>query len=78
MCSCSCFLLRLKFKESWHLSPAVTACEPSAMSEPVVVEPPKAGGTLESCGAGDRSASLDDGIVDTAKYVNKNALQGLA
>uniref|UniRef100_A0A3B5LQM1 Long-chain-fatty-acid--CoA ligase ACSBG2 n=1 Tax=Xiphophorus couchianus TaxID=32473 RepID=A0A3B5LQM1_9TELE len=47
---------------------SLTACEPSAMSEPVVVEPPKAGGTLESCGAGDRSASLDDGIVDTAKY----------
>ncbi|XP_032429055.1 long-chain-fatty-acid--CoA ligase ACSBG2 isoform X1 [Xiphophorus hellerii] len=43
----------------------LTACEPSAMSEPVVVEPPKAGGTLESCGAGDSSASLDDGIVDT-------------
>jgi len=45
------------------------------MSEAVVTEPSQAGGFLESsCGAGDSAASFDDGIVDTAKYVNTNIL----
>ncbi|XP_043986504.1 long-chain-fatty-acid--CoA ligase ACSBG2 isoform X1 [Gambusia affinis] len=54
----------------------LTACEPSTMSEPVVVEPPKAGGTLESCGAGDSSASLDDGIVDPANESSEEESTG--
>lgn len=49
-----------------HLSLSVTACEPTTMSEAVVMEPPRPGGFLESsCGAGDSAPSL----VDTAKYV---------
>lgn len=40
------------------------------MSEAVVMGPPRTDGFLESsCGAGDSAASLDDGVVDTAKYV---------
>ena len=51
---------------------SVTVCEPTAMSEAVVMES-RAGGFLESsCGAGDSAASLDDGIVDAAKYVHTN------
>ncbi|XP_054913943.1 long-chain-fatty-acid--CoA ligase ACSBG2 isoform X2 [Poeciliopsis prolifica] len=46
------------------------------MSEPVVVEPPKARETLESCGAGDSSASLDDGIVDTANESSEEESTG--
>lgn len=45
----------------------MTLCEP-AMSEAVVLEPAGPGGLLESSCA----ASLDDGIVDTAKYVHTN------
>lgn len=41
------------------------------MSEAVVMEPPRPGGFLESsCSTGDSAASLDDGIVDTVKYVH--------
>lgn len=48
---------------------SVTVCEPSAMSEAVVmVEASRGGGFLESsCAVGNSSASLDDAIVDTAK-----------
>ena len=50
---------------------SVTACEATAMSEAVVMDPPRADGFLESqCGAGDIAGSLDDVIVDTAKYVH--------
>lgn len=52
----------------------MTACEPTTVSEAVVMEPPQAGGFQGSCGAGDGAASLDDVIVDTAKYVDGNAL----
>lgn len=49
---------------------SVTACEPTATSEAAVMEPPRAGGPLESSrGARDSKASLEDGTVDTAKYV---------
>ncbi|KAM6922065.1 long-chain-fatty-acid--CoA ligase ACSBG2 [Xenentodon cancila] len=45
----------------------VTAFDPTAMSEAVVMEPPQADGFLESsCGARNSAASLDDGNVDTA------------
>lgn len=41
------------------------------MSEAGVTEPPREVGFLESpCVTADSAASLDDGIVDTAKYVN--------
>ncbi|XP_035503467.1 long-chain-fatty-acid--CoA ligase ACSBG2 isoform X2 [Scophthalmus maximus] len=47
----------------------VTVCEPTA--EAVVMEPPRPDGFLGSpCGAGDSAASLDDVVVDTAKYVH--------
>ena len=53
---------------------SVTLCESTDMSEAVVMEPPRADGFLESsCGVGDSAASLDDCIVDTAKYVHANA-----
>lgn len=52
---------------------SVTVCEPAAMSEAAVMEPHRAGGFLESsCGVADSAASLDDGIMDTAKYVRTN------
>lgn len=51
----------------------VTECESTAMSEAVVMEPPRAGGFLESsCGPGDSAASLDDVAPDAAKYVHTN------
>lgn len=53
----------------------MTACELTTTSEAVVMEPPRAGGLLESCGTGDSAASLDDVIVDTAKYVNTNLVK---
>lgn len=45
----------------------MTDCEPTTMSEPVVIEPPRAGGLLGTTCKGDSAASLDDGIADTAK-----------
>lgn len=50
-----------------YFIPSVTDCEPTAMSEPVVIEPPRAGGLLGTTCKGDSAASLDDGIADTAK-----------
>lgn len=56
-----------------HLSLSVTVCEPTAMSEAVVMEASRADGFLESsCAVGDSAASLDDAILDTAKYVHIN------
>lgn len=46
---------------------SVTDCEPTAMSDPVVIEPSRAGGLLGTTCQGHSAASLDDGIVDTAK-----------
>ncbi|XP_035996841.1 long-chain-fatty-acid--CoA ligase ACSBG2 isoform X1 [Fundulus heteroclitus] len=54
----------------------LTACEPSAMSEAVAVEPPQAGGLLGSCGAGESSASLDDCITDTANESSEEESTG--
>ncbi|XP_047231835.1 long-chain-fatty-acid--CoA ligase ACSBG2 isoform X1 [Girardinichthys multiradiatus] len=54
----------------------LTACESSATSEAVVMEPPQAGGFLGSCGAGERSASLDDCIVDTANESSEEESTG--
>lgn len=46
---------------------SVTVCEPSAMSEAVVMEASTGGSFLKSsCAVGDSSASLD-AVVDTAK-----------
>lgn len=56
-----------------HSSLSVTVCEPAAMSEAVVMEASRADGFLESsCAVGDSAASLDDAILDTAKYVHIN------
>lgn len=55
----------------------LTACEPTAMSEAEMMEPPKASGILESsCRAGDSPASLDDGIVDTANESSEEESTG--
>ncbi|XP_037553914.1 long-chain-fatty-acid--CoA ligase ACSBG2 [Nematolebias whitei] len=54
----------------------LTACEPAAISEAVVMEPPQAGGFQEPCGAGDRAASLDDVIVDTANESSEEESTG--
>lgn len=54
----------------------LTACEPCAMSEAVVMEPPQEGGLLESRGAGDSSASLDDCILDTANESSEEESAG--
>ncbi|XP_042273566.1 long-chain-fatty-acid--CoA ligase ACSBG2 isoform X2 [Thunnus maccoyii] len=55
----------------------LTACEPTTMSEAVVMEPPRPGGFLESsCGTGDSAASLDDGIVDTANESSEEESTG--
>lgn len=48
---------------------SVTDCEPTAMSDPVVIETSRADNLLGSTCKGDSAASLDDGIVDTAKWV---------
>lgn len=48
---------------------SVTDCEPTAMSDPVVIETSRADGLLRSTCKGHSTASLDDGIVDTAKWV---------
>lgn len=51
-----------------HSCLSVTVCEPSAMSEAVVMEASSGGSFLQSsCAVGDSSASLNDAIVDTAK-----------
>ncbi|KAM9849145.1 long-chain-fatty-acid--CoA ligase ACSBG2 [Aulostomus maculatus] len=45
----------------------LTVCEPTAMSEAVVMVPPQSDGFMESsCGAGDSAASLEDAVVDVA------------
>ncbi|CAG5863715.1 unnamed protein product [Menidia menidia] len=55
----------------------VTACEPTSMSEAVVMEPSQAGGFLESpCGAQHSAASLDDGTVDTANESSEEESTG--
>lgn len=54
----------------------LTACEPCAMSEAVVMEPPQEGGLLESRGAGDSSASLDECILDTANESSEEESAG--
>lgn len=46
------------------------------MSEAVVMEPPQEGGLLESRGAGDSSASLDDCILDTANESSEEESAG--
>lgn len=71
--ACDVFVENTVANKPCRSSLSVTACEPTAMSEAVVMEPPRTGGFLESsCGAGSSAASLDDGIVDTAKYVQAN------
>lgn len=69
----------LKYTVANELCPgplSVTLCESTEMSEAVVMEPPRADGFLDSsCGVGDSAASLDDCIVDTAKYVRANAYE---
>ncbi|XP_054458438.1 long-chain-fatty-acid--CoA ligase ACSBG2 [Anoplopoma fimbria] len=55
----------------------LTVCEPTTMSEAVVMEPPRAGGFLESsCGAEDRAVSLDGVIVDTANESSEEESAG--
>ncbi|XP_015241709.1 long-chain-fatty-acid--CoA ligase ACSBG2 isoform X2 [Cyprinodon tularosa] len=46
------------------------------MSEAVVMELPREGGFLGSCGAGESSASLDDGILDTANESSEEESTG--
>lgn len=56
---------------SCHSSLSVTECAPAAMSE--AVETSRVDGFRESSRAvGARAASLNDGAVDTAKYVHVN------
>lgn len=50
-----------------HSSFSVTDCEPTAMSDPVVIKPSRADSHLGSTCKVDSAASLDDGIADTAK-----------
>ncbi|XP_076580356.1 long-chain-fatty-acid--CoA ligase ACSBG2 [Chaetodon auriga] len=55
----------------------LTVCEPTTMSEAVVMEPPRANGLLKSsCGAGNSAASLDDDIVDTANESSEEESTG--
>ncbi|XP_056893650.1 long-chain-fatty-acid--CoA ligase ACSBG2 isoform X2 [Takifugu flavidus] len=53
----------------------LTECEPTAMSEPVVIEPSRAGGLLGTT-KGDSAASLDDGIADTANESSEEESTG--